>query len=116
MRNDSDTQNKVNTESHKSSTSSASLSPEMDQEHTKAMAEAINNMLKSIPFIGPFIIVVKLKWGWTGILLLISGFFLALILVFTGLLPERVISDKYKTNSQNSIGDYEIKLESPAIM
>ena len=74
---------------------SAQSATAAEAEKKKALAEAVNNILKGIPFIGPYIVIIKLKWGWTGILLLFAGFLIAAILIGTGLYPERGISHRY---------------------
>jgi hypothetical protein len=90
------------------------VTPNVDPEKNKALADEINNILKGIPFIGPYIVIVKLKWGWTGILLLIGGFLIATVFVFTGLFPEVAVSDRYKNSSTTSPAagrDYELNLQ-----
>jgi len=76
--------------------------PEVDHENKKALAKEINSILRGIPFIGPYIVIVKLKWGWAGILLLVIGFMIATLLVLTGFFPSSAVSDKYKQNASTS--------------
>ena len=47
---------------------------EVNHAKKKALTKEIDSILRGIPFIGPYIVIVKLKWGWAGILLLIIGF------------------------------------------
>jgi hypothetical protein len=93
-----------------------SSQPEVDPEQRRAIADAINSILKGIPFIGPYIIIIKLKWGWSGIFLLVGGFLIAAILVATGLFPESVVASKYKAAGQKlqpqaAPPDYELKAQ-----
>ncbi|HXI23547.1 MAG TPA: hypothetical protein VNG71_06710 [Pyrinomonadaceae bacterium] len=74
-----------------------------EAEKKKALTEAINNILKGIPFIGPYIVIIKLKWGWTGILLLFGGFLIAATLVGTGLYPEFAMSSRYFRTAHDPI-------------
>jgi hypothetical protein len=76
--------------------------PGVDHEKKKALAKEIDSILRGIPFIGPYIVIVKLKWGWAGILLLIIGFMIATLLVFTGFFPSSAVSEKYKQNTSTS--------------
>src|SRR6267142_1667852 len=76
--------------------------PEVDHENKNALAKEINSILRGIPFIGPYIVIVKLKWGWAGILLLVIGFMIATLLVLTGFFPSSAVSDKYKQNASTS--------------
>ncbi|MDQ1524244.1 MAG: hypothetical protein QOE47_2168 [Pyrinomonadaceae bacterium] len=95
--------------------------PDLDVEKKKAITDAVTQILNGIPFIGPYIVVVKLKWGWTGLVLSVGGFMLASLMVFTGLFPERAVSDKYKNSlpqQQQRLfdptaesRDYELKLQ-----
>ena len=92
------------------STQPVNVQPELDPENKKALTDAINNILKGIPFIGPYIIIIKLKWGWSGILLLLGGFLIATVLIATGFFPERVVARKYKTSGpQTAPPDYELR-------
>jgi hypothetical protein len=70
--------------------------PDLDPEEKRVLRDAITSILKGIPFIGPYIVVIKLKWGWTGVLLLLGGFMIATVLVFIGLMPESLISKRYQ--------------------
>lgn len=88
--------------------------PDLDAEKTKILTDTINDILKGIPFIGPYIVIVKVKWGWTGILLLIGGFLIASGFVYTGLFPESVVSARYKsadTPPPAESRDYELRLQ-----
>ncbi|HEY8185057.1 MAG TPA: hypothetical protein VIF64_03250 [Pyrinomonadaceae bacterium] len=92
--------------------------PGVDHEKKKALAKEIDSILRGIPFIGPYIVIVKLKWGWAGILLLIVGFMIATLLVFTGFFPSSAVSEKYKQNASTSPNvsapesrDYELKAQ-----
>jgi hypothetical protein len=94
------------------------ISADLGPEQKKALTDAINEILKGIPFIGPYIVIVKLRWGWSGILLLVGGFLAATTLAFTGLLPQFAISDTYKKepgptalNADAGTRDFELKLQ-----
>jgi hypothetical protein len=69
-----------------------------EPENEKDLRKEILNILRNIPFIGPYIVIIKLKWGWSGILLLIAGFSIATLLVFFGFFPSSAVSAKYKTS------------------
>jgi hypothetical protein len=75
---------------------------QLDAEEKKALRDAIISILKGIPFIGPYIVVIKLKWGWTGLLLLIGGFMIASVLAFSGLMPESLISTRYQKTVEHT--------------
>jgi hypothetical protein len=90
----------------------ANVTPNLDPEKTKALAEAVNSILRGIPFVGPYIVIIKLKWGWTGILLIIGGFLIAAVLFATGIYPEMAVADKYKKdNHPTEKREYELKLQ-----
>jgi hypothetical protein len=89
----------------------------LDEEKVRqqAIAETIHNILRGIPIFGPYVVLVKLKFGWSGILLCLGGFLLAVVLVYLGLLPSRVVGDRYKatpTSASASAGDGGYVLES----
>ncbi len=52
---------------------SSGASVNVDPKDKKELTDAVNNILRGIPFIGPYIVIIKLKWGWSGILLLLGG-------------------------------------------
>jgi hypothetical protein len=84
------------------------------------IAETVNSILRGIPIFGPYVVLVKLKFGWSGILLSLSGFFLAVILIYIGLLPAAVVADKYKNSTTapapNEGRDYELKSNPKAVL
>lgn len=85
---------------------------DLDHEKKKALAEEVDKILRGIPLIGPYIVIVKLKWGWAGILLLIAGFMIATLLVFMGFFPASAVSQKYKDSVSNSADrGYELKAQ-----
>jgi hypothetical protein len=91
--------------------------PGLDPESDKDLKKEILNILRNIPLIGPYIVIIKLKWGWSGILLLIAGFMIATLLVFFGFFPSSAVSAKYKTgapagpeqNKNSAVPEYELK-------
>jgi|SRR5882724_791240 len=89
---------------------SGSSQRQLEAEKKRALAEAVNNILKGIPFIGPYIIIIKLKWGWGGILLFLGGFLVATLLIATGFFPDRAVSSTYKSNASQTT-DYELKAQ-----
>jgi hypothetical protein len=86
----------------------SNIKSDLDSEKKKILTETINDILKGIPFIGPYIVIVKVKWGWTGILLLIGGFLTAVVFAYVGLFPDWLISYKYK-NVPTGNKSYELK-------
>ncbi len=92
---------------------SGSSQRQLEAEKKRALADAINNILKGIPFIGPYIIIIKLKWGWGGILLFFGGFLVATALIATGFFPDRAVSSRYQSNGSqtNAAPDYELKAQ-----
>lgn len=96
-----------------SATPPASTTPE-DPEDERDLKKEVLNILRNIPLIGPYIVIIKLKWGWSGILLLIAGFLIATLLVFFGFFPASAVSDKYKTSAstgpdKQTVPEYELK-------
>jgi hypothetical protein len=61
------------------------------------LEEARHNALKDVPLVGSFLVWAQLQFGWTGIVLLLAGFLVAVILIYAGLLPKRLIAEVYKT-------------------
>ena|ERR1051325_2388556 len=62
----------------------------------------LDDAVKSVPGIGPFLLVIIKKWGWIGILLFFNGFIFAMALVYFGLISERLIHDRYKPTTQKT--------------
>jgi hypothetical protein len=85
----------------------SNATPDSDTEKKRARADTVNEILKGIPLIGPYLTMVKTEWGWTGLLLLMAGFLIAAALVFTGHFPEQAVSDVFKNRHKG----YELKAQ-----
>lgn len=77
-------------------TNTAASNTEEEKRRRQKREEVEGDVLKNIPLVGPYLAWVKWQFGWTGLLLMLAGSLVAVILIYIGLLPQWLVSEKYK--------------------
>jgi hypothetical protein len=93
---------------NKFSNQSSTPRKEVDSDEKRSEGGS-SGVLREIPWAGPYLDFIYRKWGWSGIFLILGGFAVAAVLVFTGLYPTWAVHDGYKDCQNNASKSYELK-------
>jgi hypothetical protein len=69
----------------------------VDSTNKGSSTQAFDKAVEGIPIVGATLVFIIKKWGPPGLLLFFLGGFFAIGLVYFGVVPDRLVSDKYKT-------------------
>lgn len=75
--------------------------------------EAFNKAVEGIPFVGATLVFIIKKWGTPGLLLFFAGGVFVLGLVYFGVLPGGLVSDKYRAAAPTSDAQEGVTLKGP---
>lgn len=61
------------------------------------VSDARDKVFEDIPYIGKITVFLLKKFGWSGVLLFMSGLVGAVLLSYFGVMPEQLVGSKYKS-------------------